>query len=169
MKQFIIKTYFLHLLISFLFVSAAYGTELFISSANVPEQNTLKIKTIIDQIDNLAGIKICFEYDPGSIKFNKMTKSKATSSLMHIVNSKNPGRLIIVMAGAKGVTGEKLELFDLDFEKTGKNIKTVVIKISTVELLSDSLKEIKCLYKQINTFEQTSGNEKKNARVKPGW
>ncbi len=153
MKLIAKKTTILLFLISFLFVSAAYGTEFSLSWQKASKDNYLKILAIIDQTDNIAGIKVSLQYDPKVIKYYKMTKTKATSPLMHIVNDKTPGTLIIVMAGAKGIKGKKLELFNIAFEKIKKNIKTVDIKISTIELISDKLKEIKCQYNQFHKLK----------------
>jgi len=66
--------------------------------------------------------------------------------MMHIVNDKKPGKLIIVMAAAKGIKGENFPILNLTFEiKKGlTENQTTIIKIDEVQLMSDQLKEVKC-------------------------
>ncbi|MDM8537927.1 cohesin domain-containing protein [Desulfobacterales bacterium HSG17] len=131
------------ILFSFI-VSNAQATELSIPALEVTAGQTVEIPVMIDKIDNLAGVKLSMEYDPEILKFKKADKTKHTSSLMHIVNDKKPGTLIIVMAGAQGIKGEKIPIIMLNFEADKKVVekKTTLIKIKEIQLMSDKLKDI---------------------------
>jgi len=101
---------------------------------------------MIDHVDNLAGVKLVMEYDCKILIFKNGSKTKESNSLMHIINDKNPGKLIVVMAGARGIKGKDFPILTLTFEikkgLTGNHATS--IKINDVHLMSDQLKEIKC-------------------------
>ncbi|QTA80330.1 Cohesin domain-containing protein [Desulfonema limicola] len=125
-------------------VSNAEATELSIPALEAAAGQTIEIPVIIDKIDNLAGVKLSMEYDPEILIFKKADKTKHTSSLMHIVNDKKPGFLIIVMAGAKGIKGEKFPVISMIFEVDKKinEKKTTQIILKDVQLMSDKLKDV---------------------------
>jgi len=86
------------------------------------------------------------EYDCKILIFKNGVKTKESNPLMHIVNDKKPGKLIVVMAGAKGIKGKDFPILTLTFE-IKKNLTgnhTTSIRINDVHLMSDQLKEIKC-------------------------
>lgn len=101
---------------------------------------------MIDQVDNLAGVKLVIKYDPETLTFKRGTKTKHTNSLMHIVNDKKPGLLIVVMAGARGIKGKDFSILNLTFaiKKGLKENHTIKIEITELQLMSDKLKDIKC-------------------------
>jgi hypothetical protein len=104
------------------------------------------IPILIDQVDNLAGAKVVMEYDPKLLSFEKGARTDHTDSFMHVINDKNPGRLIIVMAGAKGIKGKDFPILTLTFKiKTGltEEVNTQ-LAITEVQLMTDQLKDIKC-------------------------
>jgi len=78
--------------------------------------------------------------------FKKGAKTKQTDSLMHVVNDKKPGQVIVVMAGARGIKGKNVPIFTLTFDvKAGlKGNHATKIAVTEVQLMSDQLKEIKC-------------------------
>jgi len=124
----------------------AFGTELYTPSLKVKSGQSVDIPIMIDQVDNLAGVKLVMTYDPKILTYQKAAKTEQTTSLMHIVNDKKPGILIIVMAGPKGIKGKDFSIFALTFKaKKGlKNNHTTRLKITEVQLMSDKLKDIKC-------------------------
>ena len=134
--------------------SSSFGAELSLNHAIAKDGKTIEIPFIIDQAVNIAGIKIALNYDRKIIKYLKITKSKASSPLMHIVNSKNPGRLIVVMAGARGIKGKQLTLFSLSFEILQNEKNPFDIEITKVELISDDLKPVKCSFKKKNVIKE---------------
>ena len=107
---------------------------------------SVDIPIMIDQVDNLAGLKLVIKYDPKILTFKKGVKTKHSDSLMHIINNKKPGRLIVVMAGAKGIRGKDFPILNLTFEiKAGlKENHVTNIEISDLEMMSDQLKDITC-------------------------
>ncbi len=148
MKNLIRRALSCVLLSFFLFslTSRVDATEIRISPHTVKAGETIDIPLIVDEIDNLAGLKIVLAYDPEVLVFKKGVKSKETDSLMHIVNDKKQGSLIVVMAGAKGIQGKNFPVFTITFEaKKGLKEKlTTKISITEVQLMSDQLKEVKC-------------------------
>ena len=137
--------------ILFLFISFAWqglvgATEIRISPLTARPGQTIDIPITIDEIDNLAGVKLVMSYDPEILVFKKGAKTKQTDSLMHVVNDKKPGQLIVVMAGARGIKGKNIPIFTLTFEvKSGlKGNHATRIAVTEAQLMSDQLKEIKC-------------------------
>ncbi|MEE4355229.1 MAG: cohesin domain-containing protein [Desulfococcaceae bacterium] len=121
----------------------AMGTEIIFPAAEVKAGQSVMIPVLIDKADNLAGVKLSLAYDKNLLTFQKADKSKEASSLMHIVNDKNPGFVIVVMAGAKGIRGENLPILYLHFKaKSGiPEKKTGKIEVKESQLMSDSLKD----------------------------
>lgn len=137
--------------ILFLFISFAWqglvgATEIRISSLTAHPGQTIEIPITIDDVDNLAGVKLVMSYDPEILVFKKGAKTKQTDSLMHVVNDKKPGQIIVVMAGARGIKGKNIPIFTLSFDvKSGvKGNHKVKISITEAQLMNDQLKEIKC-------------------------
>ena len=134
------------LALSFLLIAAhpAFGTELIIPALAAKSGNTITIPIRIDSVDNLAGIKLVIQYDKNLLTYKKADKTEHTSSLMHIVNDKNPGVLILVMAGPKGIKGKDFSIINLTFNvKSGlKSNHTTRLKITESQLMSDKLKDI---------------------------
>ncbi|RZB30231.1 MAG: hypothetical protein SRB1_02511 [Desulfobacteraceae bacterium Eth-SRB1] len=126
--------------------SPVFATEIYIPALKANPGQMVEIPVMIDHVENLAGVKLIVEYDCKILTFKKGEKTKESNSLMHIVNDKKPGRLIIVMAGAKGIKGKNFPILTLAFEikkgLTGNH--AISIKITDVQLMSDKLKEIKC-------------------------
>ena len=129
----------------FLPAAASSATELSIPEIKGKAGLSINVPIMIDTVDNLAGVKIVLQYDKNLLTYKGSGRTKQTSSLMHIVNDKKPGTLVIVMAGARGIKGENFSIFSLTFEvKKGlkQEIKTD-FKITEVQLMSDQLKNIK--------------------------
>lgn len=126
--------------------SVVFSANIYIPDLKVKSGEIVNIPVMIDKVDNLAGAKLVIKYDAEMLAFKRAGKTKYTSSLMHIVNSKKPGLLIIVMAGATGIKGEKFPILSLVFEvkKNLKNRSATKIKITDIQLMSDKLKDIKC-------------------------
>ena len=144
MKRFLTILLFFCGFLTVPFVYCARGTEIFIPSLKGESGQSIDVPIMIDSVDNLAGVKLVLTYDPEIFLFEKGTKSSQTDALMHIVNDKKPGFLILVMAGAKGIKGRDFPILNLNFKiKAGlKGNHTTEIKIKEVQLMSDDLKEI---------------------------
>lgn len=71
---------------------------------------------------------------------------------MYVINDKNPGKLIIVMAGAKGISGRPVTVIYLTFTAVGTFLgeKTTSISIDEVQLINSHSKEIKCVVRAAN-------------------
>ena len=128
-----------------LLTTSTWANELYIPDVKAKIGQSIDVPVMIDQVDNLAGVKLVITYDPDILNFKKGSKTEQTSSLMHIVNDKNPGTLIVVMAGAKGIEGKKIPIFTLTFEvkKDLKAIQSTGLKIIEMQLMSDQLKDLK--------------------------
>ena len=129
--------------------SPAWGTELRIPDLKGKSGQEVRVPLVIDQTANLAGVKLILHYDKELLTFKEGNKSPATQSLMHIINDKTPGKLIIVMAGARGIQGKDMTILTLTFaiKKGLTGSHTTVIEAPEVQLMGDDLKEIECKVK----------------------
>jgi hypothetical protein len=135
------------LAVSFLFLAAASiasAVEIRIPAETAGPGEAVAIPVLVDRVDNLAGLKLVIQYDKGVLVFDKLVKTEHTASLMHVVNDRNPGRLIVVMAGARGIQGENIPLFVLHFsvDPKAKAPSTTSLSVTEVQLMSDQLKEL---------------------------
>ena len=135
----------LGMIVFFLYPASVFSTELYIPALTGTAGQSIEVPIRIDHIDNLAGVKIAMKYDPDLLMFKKAAKTNHTSSLMHIVNDKKPGLLIVVMAGAKGIKGDDFSILTLFFDiKPGlKTNQTTQLKITEAQLMSDELNDLK--------------------------
>jgi hypothetical protein len=126
--------------------ASAWAAELQIPLLKVKAGQEIRVPILIDQVGNLAGVKLVLHYDKELLVFREGNKSPATQSLMYIINDKTPGKLIIVMAGARGIQGKGMTIMTLDFtvKKGLEGNHTTVIEIPEVQLMGDDLKEIEC-------------------------
>lgn len=129
-----------------LVMGARHGlaSQVFIPGAEVETGKTIEIPLMLDEVDNLAGVKVVITYDSKLMTFKKAEKSKYTTPLMHIVNDKTPGTLIVVMAAARGIKGKNFPIFHMTFEaQSGLMEKQLAqFEIKEVQLMSDALKDI---------------------------
>lgn len=95
-------------------------------------------------IENLAGVKLVLAYDKDKLVFEQADKTPLTHSLMHIVNSRTAGNLIVVMAGARGVRADDGAIVDLRFRvpENGTKAETTRVELREVQVMSDQLREI---------------------------
>jgi hypothetical protein len=102
----------------------------------------------VSEAKKLAGIKISITYQEQLIKYLDNTKSTETASFMHVVNDKNPGKIIIVMASATGISGENLPLLNLRFALINANNELpLVVSATQCQLMDENLNEIGCSIK----------------------
>jgi hypothetical protein len=115
----------------------------------VPEtsENLIKLALVIDHAEKIAGMKVTIAYDNNHLTFIKAEKSPITSSFMHVTNDKNPGKLIIVMASARGISGENIPLIHLEFTKSlNTDRQTQKISVIQIQLMDENLQEIQADY-----------------------
>lgn len=103
----------------------------------------------VDQIRKLAGLKVIITHDKKNFQFVTAQKSKATNSFIHIANDKKEGQVIVVMAGAKGISGKDVELMTLEYKTVNQDAanKKPVLEITQCQLMGEDLKEISCSLK----------------------
>ena len=120
------------------------AVEIAFPDVTVDAGKAFDIPIMIDKIDNLAGVKLSLTYDQTILKFLKAVKTPATNSLLHIVNSKTPGKLIIVMAGARGIKGETVSIIILTFEaiKVPAEKGTTTLTMKESQLMTDALEDV---------------------------
>ncbi len=131
--------------------TTAHGVELYAPDLTVKPGKKIMVPLMIDQVDNLAGIKIALIYDPTLLTYTGSARTDFSSSLMHIVNDRKPGMLIIVMAGARGIKGQGFPLFNLYFTSVSPlrtSVKTQ-IRLKEIQMMGDDLKEVVCTFKPI--------------------
>ena len=123
----------------------AGAVQVYIPPLTVTAGQTVRIPVKVDQVDNLAGFKLVLHYDPQLLKYKGAAKTSHTAPLMHIVNDRKPGVLIVVMAGARGIQGRDMVLFTMTFEVSESvSVQTRTrLEITEVQLMSDTLKELK--------------------------
>jgi len=125
-------------------LSAEKKAQLIFSEMSVNPGQKIEIPVLLNNVPNMAGIKLAFKFDKDLLTYVKSEKTKTTASLMHIVNDKHPGKLVIVMAGARGVAVNNQPVMNLFFS-VNKNIPKQVdtrFKVTELQLMSDSLKEL---------------------------
>ena len=133
------------IILLFLRVDFTWGTEIYIPPMKGKKGKSIEIPIMINQVDNLAGIKLVIRYDSKTLIFKRGIKTKYSEPLMYVINSKKAGQLIIVMAGANGISGKSFPLLKLIFEvKDIKKYDSAWIKIVEAQLVSDKLNSIKC-------------------------
>ncbi len=119
------------------------AANLTISATSNPDSQVLLLE--IDKVEKLAGMKLTIDYPARFLQFKSAQKAPAFNSFMQVVNDKKPGRLILVMASANGVSGESLKIFELTFVKTMLDLpSSLTVTPSECQLMSDSLQEIPC-------------------------
>lgn len=127
-----------------LFAGTAGAAEIVVGGATAGAGETVKIPVQARGVENLAGVKLVMTYDADKLAFEAADKTPLTTSLMHIVNSKKAGRLIVVMAGARGVSAKHGTILDLRFRVPDGETDphTTRIHVREVQVMSDQLKEI---------------------------
>lgn len=141
---------FAYLLLTVIFCeSNAWATEVYATSLTVKDVGIVEVPVGIDNVEKLAGIKLVINFDKEMLSFKAGQKTKNTQAMMHVINDKNPGKLVIVMAGATGVSGTNFPLINLLFNVKNAHKSNFSTRIEIVEcqLMSDKLVEIKCSVK----------------------
>ncbi|KPA16019.1 cellulosome anchoring protein [Candidatus Magnetomorum sp. HK-1] len=151
------------LLLLLCLVINAYTAEIYIPKITALSGTEVKIPLLVDRINNLAGIKISINYDHNLLKFNKVIKSENTASLMHIVNSKTLGNIIVVMAGAKGVPIFNDKIMDVYFTVTDNlnKTKTTTLEVTELQLMNDSKVDIPYKLNNLSISIESSKEMKK--------
>ena len=125
------------------YASDSKRSEAFLSFRAPNPDAPLKVALAIDNAQKIAGMKVKITYDSNLLKLKLADKAEATSSFLHVVNDKNPGRVIIVMASAKGISGSDLNLCTLEFEKAnGQDGIQTQISVTELQLMTENLVEV---------------------------
>lgn len=124
--------------------SGAIAAEIAFPDVSTRVGETFDLPVVVREVDNLAGLKMTLTYDATLLQFVKAAKTQASGSLLHIVNSKTPGKLVVVMAGARGIRGDELTILTLTFEavKAAEAEAAASVAVKESQLMTDSLKEI---------------------------
>lgn len=105
---------------------------------------TVLVELFLDKVELLAGMKVVMSYEKNVLQYKSMEKSASTQSLMSIANDKVHGKLIVVMAGAKGISGTNLPLMKLNFVSNHPvlTLDKINFSINSAEFMSEKLKNI---------------------------
>jgi len=144
MKQ-VTSIFYAVLFLCLICIPNVFGVEVYIPASEVAPEQSVNVPVKIDRVKNLAGVKIILTYDRRILEFIKAEKSDQAASLMHVVNSKTPGKLIVVMAGAKGIKGKEFPIVILTFKARSdltERITETHIDIREIQLMNDQLKEL---------------------------
>jgi hypothetical protein len=129
-----------------------WAAEVFIPQVSARRGDAVQLPVVVDQAEGLAGVKVVLTYETDVLQFKEAVKGPKAQAMMHVVNDRRPGHLILVMAGARGIDGKDLALFHLVFQvlKTVKNDReTTKVQIVEAQLLSEQLREIKATVKTV--------------------
>jgi len=126
--------------------SPVFGAELTIPDLRARAGQDIRVPLVIDQVDHLAGVKLILNYDKELLTFKGGARSQSTDSMMHVINDKTPGKLIVVMAAAQGISGKEVTLLTLFFslKKGLTDNHEVLLETTVVQLMGDDLKDIPC-------------------------
>lgn len=142
-----LKTISACLFILLLYILPANSAEIIVTPGiqiEGPEVRSLVFS--VHAAPKLAGVKLVLEFNPSEYTYTTLRKTKATQNMMHVVNDKHPGKLIVVMASATGQSASNVDLFTLAFTSQGTPPKSagLALKVTKVELMSSDLVEIPC-------------------------
>lgn len=127
----------------FIALNNALAAQLYVGDIK-NEGNIAEVPIMVDNVENLAGVKLSIEYKTEFLTFKNAGKTTYSSNLLHVVNNKTPGEVILVMAGAEGIKGKDFPLVNLIFEVKGSKVEKTWIKITCMELVGDNLQPITC-------------------------
>ena len=103
----------------------------------------IELSLVVEHAVKIAGMKVTLSYDKKSFILSGVEKSDATSSFLHVVNDKYPGKIILVMASATGISGNKITLCRFRFKRTETTPKSESqISITQLQLMTEDLTEI---------------------------
>jgi hypothetical protein len=154
-------------------LAAAGAAEISIPALEAEPGDTLTIPVMVDQVGNLAGVKLVMTYDPELLTFSRADKTRFTSSMMHIVNDKKPGTLIAVMAAARGIKGENFPILTMEFrvKEPADGPAEVSFQIREAQLMSDDLKDIPYTVKtppiKVLTAASSEADPKEGPKTEP--
>ena len=142
------------LLLGLLFALLVFGPPVFGAELTITDQRAragedIRVPLVVDQVEHLAGVKLVINYNKELLTFKGGARSKSTDSMMHVINDKTPGKLIIVMAAARGISGRDVTLLTLFFslKKESADNREPLIQMTDVQLMGDDLKDIPCKIK----------------------
>lgn len=106
----------------------------------------IAIPLVVSKVDNLAGLKVVISYDQEILAYQGEHKAGIAGSLMHLVNAKTPGTLVLVMAGARGIALDDQPIIQFLFkilpESTDKTENSTLLKITEIQVMNDQLKTL---------------------------
>ncbi|MFH1982439.1 MAG: cohesin domain-containing protein [Pseudomonadota bacterium] len=125
--------------------SAGLAVTVYSPDVSVRSGETITVPVMIDDLDNLAGLKLVIVFDETVLTYAGGAKTPLATTFMYIVNDRQPGRLVLVMAGARGIGGKKITVFEFRFTTSVEIKKAIQTELRIVEsqLMSAELKNIK--------------------------
>lgn len=134
----------LGLLFTLVWPCSIWGASVHLPKMQAAAGDLVEMAVYIEKVKNLAGMKLVLSYDSTVLKFQEERKDPIAQSLMHVVNPKIPGKLIVVMAGAKGIQIDNGPIIYLTFKVSDKinAQRKIPIKIEEVQLMTDQLKNL---------------------------
>ena len=131
------------MLFCLVFVFPVQALEISIPPTAITAGETTKIHLNIDKASNLAGVRLILSYNSTELSYAGALITPQTAQMMYVVNERKPGELIIVMAGAQGVSGDNFSILDLSFK--AKQLKSKImsqIVINDAQLMSGQFKDL---------------------------
>ena len=117
-----------------------------VTDGTIGQSQEVRLEVVLDDVPNLAGLKLVLEYDPEILEYAGLRKATVAGSLMHMVNPRQAGRVIVVMAGARGIALDNEPIMEVAFrlkDLEGKDVpEATEVRIPEVEAMTDTLKNI---------------------------
>jgi Cohesin domain len=151
--------------------SLGFAATVLIPALQAAPGDEVEIPVILDGVDNLAGLKVVLVYDSKVLQFLQERKEPIAQSLMHVVNPNTPGKLIIVMAGAKGIQIKNGPIIYLKFKvsETAPLATKSPLKIEEIQVMTDQLKNIKAATQagELTVIDKAPPPSNKPANTRP--
>lgn len=77
--------------------------ELRIPDRQVRPGEAVVVPVMVDAVERLAGVKMVLLYDRRLLDFVSLERGPAAAAMLQVVNDRIPGKLIVVMACARGI------------------------------------------------------------------
>lgn len=120
------------------------AVEIAIGAQTATAGQMVEVPVVVDEVADLAGVKLVLRYDPAQLEYRRTVKTPLASQMLHVVNDRQPGTLILVMAGARGIGGKDIALFTITFQVAPDLAPgtPVAVRITDSQLMSAGLEKI---------------------------
>lgn len=134
----------------FISIISAEAATLSIPKIQGKKGEMVSVPVEIKEAKGIAGLKFTFVYPKDILSYKNYKVSPLIKDKQVLLNSREPGQLILVMAGAEGIKEKEGILVTFDFDvivsdviaSKESNIRPVVLGIEKVEILDEKIKPV---------------------------